>query len=75
MKEQRKLCKDCLHYKKSWFGHLFGDNSFDRCYNPIITGDLVTGDKKTESCKIAREFEMYCGGDGRYFEQLWEDKK
>jgi hypothetical protein len=75
MTEQRKLCKDCLYYKKSWFGHLFGDNSFDRCYNPIITGDLVTGDKKSESCKDARHYEMYCGRDGKYFEQLWGDKK
>jgi hypothetical protein len=54
---------------------IVGDNSFDRCYNPIITGDLVTGDKKSESCKIARDFEMHCGRDGRYFEQLWGDRK
>ena len=82
MTEQRKLCKNCLYYEKSWLGHLFGSNSFDRCYNPIITGDLVTGDKKSLNCEIAREYEMYgknyityCGKDGRYFEQLWGDKK
>jgi hypothetical protein len=36
---------------------------------------LVTGDKKSESCKDARHFEMYCGRDGKYFEQLWGDRK
>jgi hypothetical protein len=75
MTEQRKLCKDCLHYKKSWLGHLFRSNSLDRCYNSIITGDLVTGDKKSEYCEVARNLEMYCGRDGRCFEQLWGDKK
>jgi hypothetical protein len=75
MTEQRKLCKNCLYYEKSWLGHLFRSNSLDRCYNPIITGDLVTGDKKSEYCKVARDFEMHCGRDGRYFEQLWGDKK
>ena len=71
MTQQRKLCKDCLHYKKSWFWHLFGDNTFDRCYNPIVTGDVVTGDKKSISCKEARNYSFYCGLDGKYFEQLW----
>ena len=75
MTEQRKLCKDCLYYEKSWLGHLFRNNSLDRCYNPIITGDLVTGDKTSESCKFARNLEMYCGRDGKHFEQLWGDKK
>ena len=75
MTEQRKLCKNCLYYEKSWLGHLFRSNSLDRCYSPIITGDLVTGDKKSEYCKVARDLEMYCGRDGRYFEQLWGDKK
>ena len=75
MIEQRKLCKDCLHYKKSWWGHLLGTNTFDRCYNPILTGDLVTGDKESASCKYARHFEMYCGRTGKYFEQLCGDKK
>ena len=75
MTEQRKLCKDCLHYKKSWLGHLFGSNSFDKCYNPILTGDLITGDKNSTNCKEARDYEMYCGRDGRYFEQLWGDRK
>jgi hypothetical protein len=75
MTEQRKLCKDCLYYEKSWLGHLFMNNSLDKCYNPIITGDLVTGDKKSEYCKVARNLEMYCGRDGRHFDQLWGDKK
>jgi hypothetical protein len=75
MTEQRKLCKDCLHYEKSWLGHLFGSNSFDRSYNPIVTGDLVTGDKKSETCKSSRDYQIYCGRDGRYFEQLWGDRK
>jgi hypothetical protein len=80
MTEHRKLCKDCLHYKKSWLGHLFGDNSFDKCFNPILTDeiipdDLVTGDKTGRSCKSARNYYMYCGADGRYFEQLWGDRK
>ncbi len=75
MTEQRKLCKDCLYYKKSWLGHLFRNNSLDRCYNPIITGDLVTGDKKSESCKLARDFEILCGISGKYFEQLRGDRK
>lgn len=75
MTEQKKLCKDCLYYKKSWLGHLFGDNSLDRCYNPIVTGDVITGDKKSKSCKEARDYEMYCGRDGNYFEQLWGDRK
>ena len=75
MTEQRKLCKDCLYYRKSWLGHLFGNNSLDRCYNPIVTGDLITGDKKSQSCENARDFEMYCGRDGKYFEQLWGDRK
>lgn len=52
MTEQRKLCKDCLHYEKSWLGHLFRNNSLDKCYNPIITGDLVTGDKKVSIVKL-----------------------
>ena len=73
MTEQRKLCKNCLYYKKSWLGYLY--NSPDRCYNPIVTGDLVTGDKKSQSCQIAREYEMYCGIDGKHFEQLWGDRK
>ena len=51
------------------------DNSLDRCYNPIITDDMVTGDKKSQSCEIAREYEMYCGRDGKHFEQLWGDRK
>jgi len=75
MTEQLKLCKDCLYYKKSWLGHLFMDNSLDRCYNPIITGDLVTGDKRSEYCKMARDFEMHCGPEGKHFEQLWGDRK
>jgi len=51
------------------------DNSLDRCYNPIITGDLVTGDKRSEYCKMARDFEMHCGPEGKHFEQLWGDRK
>jgi hypothetical protein len=75
MTEQPKLCKDCLHYKKSWLGHLFGSSSLDRCYNPIITNDLITGDIKSKSCEDTREYEMYCGRAGKYFEQLWGDRK
>ena len=75
MTEQRKLCKNCLYYKKSWLGHLFGFNLFDSCYNPIITGDVITGDKKSISCKEARNCSFYCGWDGRHFEQLWGDRK
>jgi hypothetical protein len=75
MTEQRKLCKDCLHYKKSWLGHLLGFNLFDSCYNPIITGDVITGDKKSMFCKEARNYSFYCGRDGNYFEQLWGDRK
>ena len=55
MTEQRKLCKDCLHYRESWLGHLFGNNSLDRCYNPIVTGDLITGDKKSQTPKQAQQ--------------------
>ena len=75
MTEQRKLCKDCLHYKKSWLGHLFGSNLLDRCYNPIITNDVITGDKKSITCKEARDYSFYCGKDGKYFDQLWGDRK
>ena len=75
MTEQRKLCKNCLYYKKSWLGHLFRSNSLDRCYNSIITGDLVTGDKKSEYCEVARNLEMYCGRDGKHFEKLWGDRR
>jgi hypothetical protein len=75
MTEQRKLCKNCLYYKKSWLGHLFGDNSSDRCFNPIITDDLVTGENTSIRCKFARNLGMSCGIHGRYFEQLWGDRK
>lgn len=75
MTEKRKLCKNCLHYKKSWLGHLLGINLFDICYNPIITGDVITGDKKSISCKEARNYSCYCGWDGKHFEQLWGDRK
>jgi len=75
MTEQRKLCKNCLYYKKSWLGHLFGSNSFDRCYNPIITGDVIAGDKKSMSCNEARDHSFNCGWDGYHFEQLWGDRK
>jgi len=75
MTEQPKLCKDCIYYKKSWLGHLFGSNSLDRCYSPKVTGDVVTGDKNPISCKEARDYGQYCGRGGEYFEQLWRDRK
>jgi hypothetical protein len=75
MTEQRKLCKDCLYYKKSWLGHLLGINLLDSCYNPILTGDVITGDKKSMSCKEARYYSFNCGRDGKYFEQLCGDGK
>lgn len=75
MTEQPKLCKNCLYYQKSWLGHLFGVNTLDKCYNPIVTSDRVTGDKKSKSCKEARSYEFLCGRDGKYFEQLWGDRK
>lgn len=70
MIEQRKLCKDCFYYKKSWLGHLFGSNLLDRCYNPTLTVDLITGDKKSISCTEARTYSFNCGRDGYYFDQL-----
>lgn len=75
MTEQPKLCKDCIYYKKSWLGHLFGSNSLDRCYSPKVTGDVVTGDKNPISCKEARDYGQYCGRGGEYFEQLLGDRK
>ena len=75
MTEQRKLCKNCLHYKKSWLGHLFGSNLLDQCYNPIVTGDVITGDEQSVACYEARAYSFYCGKDSKYFEQLQDDRK
>ena len=41
----------------------------------ILTGDLITEDKKSISCTEARKYSFNCGRDGNYFDQLWGDRK
>ena len=66
-----KLCKDCKHYKRDWFGRItgFGD-TFDLCLHPLVTGNLVTGKHNGCYCDSTRRFHK-CGMEGKY----WEARK
>ena len=64
-----KLCKDCKWYKKNWIEHLSGSgDQFDKCMNPILNGNLVTGKYKGVFCDTARNYGIRCGKEGRYWE-------
>jgi hypothetical protein len=64
-----KLCKDCKWYKKDWFDHLTGaGDGNDRCLNPVVSENLVTGKVKDRFCDMMRRTYGGCGEEGKYFE-------
>ena len=69
-----KLCKDCKWYKKDWITHLIeGSDSFDKCLNPIVNENLVSGKTKGGFCDMLRakrwqELDYSCGPEGKYWE-------
>ena len=68
-----RLCKDCKWYKKSWVEHLiFGSDADDKCFHPVLSGNLVTGKVKVGcSCVMMRKTCDGCGKEGKY----WEARK
>lgn len=73
MKEtELKLCKNCKHYRKDFFAHLFkrSDES-DMCSNPVFMENLITGNftrKNWKLCKVQRYYQHLCGKNGDHFE-------
>lgn len=66
---ERKLCKDCVHYKAA------EARTFDLCLSPEnSTEDLVRGNHafKAQGCFDARTNEDYCGPDAKWFEPASE---
>jgi hypothetical protein len=69
MTEPIKLCKDCKWYKKNWFEHLTGmGDRFDKCLNPHLTGNVVTGKTDGGFCDNMRKYRECCGMEGKYWE-------
>lgn len=73
MTEQLRLCKDCKWYKKDWFEHLTGGGDrYDKCLNPVLSENLVTGKHKGGYvCRFMRLYSGECGQNGKY----WEARK
>ena len=51
-----KLCKDCKNYDAG------------NCHKEFV--NVVTGDTFSTTCGYARESELYCGADAKYFEEV-----
>lgn len=68
-----KLCKDCKWYKKDRFEHLLGmGDGNDKCLNPVLSENLVTGKVKGgRYCSFMRLHGGGCTPEGKY----WEAKK
>ncbi len=65
-----KLCKDCKWYKRDWLYHLTGaGDRYDKCFNPIVCENFVTGGSTGRYCNTMRRFHE-CGMIGK----LWEAK-
>ncbi len=65
-----KLCKDCKWYKKDWLCHLTGaGDTYDKCFNPIMCKNVVTGGSNGQYCDTTRRFHE-CGMIGK----LWVAK-
>jgi len=59
-----KLCKDCRHYKKGFFG-------FGHCWHPEnFATDLENGKVRirTDYANSTRYSDYYCGTEGKWFE-------
>ena len=65
-----KLCKDCKWYKKDWSTHLIErSDRFDKCLNPALNENLVSGKTKGKFCDIQRTYGgLGCGREGKYWE-------
>lgn len=64
-----KLCKDCVWYTKDWVQHLTGGGDiYDKCMNPILNNNFVTGKNKGKFCDTARDYDTLCGKNAKYFE-------
>lgn len=71
MTEPIRLCKDCKWYRKDWLYHLTGaGDTYDKCFNPIVCGNFVSGGSKGQYCYTTRKFHK-CGMEGK----LWEARK
>jgi hypothetical protein len=70
MTEHIRLCCDCKYYKRDWLYHLTGaGDTYDKCFNPLVTGNVVTGGSNGQYCDTTRRFHE-CGMIGK----LWEAK-
>lgn len=58
---KEKFCKDCINFDYT-IPHMF-----PRCVL-FDDFDLVTGTKYNLSCYIARDFDKYCGKEGKFFD-------
>ena len=71
MTEPIRLCCDCRFYKKHWVARLTGyGDTFDLCFNPALTGNVVTAKSNGKYCDHMRKF-YGCGMEGKY----WEARK
>ena len=63
-----KLCKDCKWYKRDWLYHLTGaGDRYDKCFNPIVCENFVTGGSNGQYCDTTRRFHE-CGPKAKYWE-------
>jgi hypothetical protein len=69
MTEPIRLCCDCKFYKRDWISHIvMGSDGLDKCLNPIVNENLVSGKNEGKFCEIQRGSYGGCGRDGKYFE-------
>jgi len=68
MTEPIRLCKDCKWYKRDWLYHLTGaGDRYDKCFNPIVCENFVTGGSTGRYCNTQRNFHQ-CGPKAKYWE-------
>ena len=66
---EMKLCKDCKHYKRNWIAHLIRrTDKLDKCLNPIVNQNLVSGKIQGKFCDTQRMSFYGCGQEANYFE-------